>query len=234
MAEFPTDIVYNVLDFVPEVVPEEELKTELSNFSLLSTTWRDRAREKLFRDVRYSFRRPPGQSGWDGTERDSRWGRRYGEREDTPYKTLAMLVDFFEDHQHCASHVNSLSLVAYPVQWQRTRGATGPWAGVLTHEDRINPELLARLLQLLPKLEKLELRNVVPSRPMPDDRRIIHPCLNTLTMLYNSANEDSPDVYMVLRCFAKIPTLVLIGTGNDTGNQWDINIPSGTETIPGP
>ena len=231
MPDLPVDIIRHVLDFVPEVVATEDIKEELSNFALISTSWSDYARRKLFNNFLYSFRCPPirrppgwvdlqGWGEWDGTEHYNRWGRFYGEPQSMPYKTLAMLVDFLEAHEHCANAVHSLTLHAYRVQSKASDIEYGLAVGdYYGPENEIDPFLLAKLLDLLPELEELKLIDVVLSGPLPSDYQINHPRLHTLTANYNSMRHgfwQGGGPFLLLQSFQKLPKLVVDGTGRES------------------
>ena len=208
MPDFPIDIICHVVDSVADLIAAADLHDELSNISLVSPNWHRCTRHKLFNNIKYTFNRP-------STPRSV-------SEEGTAYKTLTTLVEFFRTHEHCADAVSSLTLHTHPVQPQQAEDATvdglpspspSTWRTIRNykHEDRVDPSLLVELLELLPNLEELELRHIVPSHSLPSHRLINHPRLRALTLSLDRDGDavHSENTLMVLQCFEKIPVLFL-------------------------
>ena len=136
-------------------------KEALHYCSLVSRDWNALAKPHLFHDVVYSFRgQPPTQ-----IIPEYRWKYEFfcSSRPNLRFKTLGMFIEFLEQSS-VRKYIYRLRLDVWPLP---VRPHINEMYRILLRRDKIDPDLLVRLLTLLPRLSTLHLINVWPLLPLP-------------------------------------------------------------------
>lgn len=202
----------------------QEVHKSLSACTLVSRSWYPLAREHLFRDVVYSFQRPPdgGPAAWADSAMDAshRWAAYAGINPDDyngprmrriPLKTLQMFLDFVQQSPATRRSIRKLTLSAYPAG---TPGSETDWPFALriwTHkDDAVDPTLLMSLLSSLPRVESVRFYDVIVTQPRAT--QFFLPTLSVRELKIVSMNTliSSHRICNLITYFAEVGTCSLI------------------------
>lgn len=148
-------------------------KADLVSCSLVCRSWCEGSRRHLFRSVLFSFTseeedvpRPPESLN---LAQEGKWERFHNQQNVDnpslmkPRKTLPMLIEFLRDRPKLASSIRQLSLRGFPHSWRCPDGPQTGWPAWFANRDHtkyVPPWLVIALLQILPDLQTLRLRDI--------------------------------------------------------------------------
>ena len=145
-------------------------KKDLAACSLVSWRWNAVTRRHLFKDVVYSFRRAPTnvETSYEDQTCEHDVYKRFsmGRVCEARYKTLRIFCQFLRSDENARASIHSLRLRGLPSSKRASSfGPTPRFDLCLDEQDRVDPEELVALLDLLPNLRDLHLTDVVTSGP---------------------------------------------------------------------
>lgn len=146
-------------------------KADLASCSLVCRLWYEVSRRHLFRSVLYSFTSEEDVPGPESLHlaQEGKWELfRSQQNVDNPSvmkprKTLPKLIQFLRDRPKLASSIRQLSLRGFPHSWTCPNGPEIGWPGWYAYRDHtkfVPPWLVIALLQILPDLHTLRLRDI--------------------------------------------------------------------------
>lgn len=195
----------------------QEVREPLNACTLVSRSWHHPAREHLFRDVVYSFQRPPteGEEAWPALGAQSRWGpcpltTEWQRVTELPFKTLEMFADFLGKSPAIRYSIRRLRLACYPTI--NNNSWPSIWGYDLQKADNVDPVVLTSLVGSLPRLVQFLPWNIFLTSPFSPDTSAATPHISVpdVQVRYGVGHPYSLGTCGMLTCLGNVDELVVV------------------------
>lgn len=195
----------------------QEVRKPLSACTLVSRSWHHVAREHLFRDVVYSFQRPPAEDeeAWPVWDALNRWGpcplvAEWQRVTELPFKTLEMFADFLGESPVIRSSIRRLRLACYPTI--NNNSWPSIWGYDLQKTDNIDPTFLTSLIGGLPRLVQFLPWNIFLTSPLSPEASsaTLRISVPEVQVRYGVGHPHSLGTCGFLTCLGMVDELVIV------------------------